>query len=278
MSIKRVAEERAASLPESFHVERKELFTREMAVRAFEQVPDVSRVKKSYFFAALTGLEVHLPHQIREVLISRGLCPVTECGYGDWIQKIVQQASFPLQHDVLEKMFKSIVAEIQTHINQAKQSLHPTFTEEDEKQELTVSKKLRNDIGLSSVKCLASALSEEDRSAGIQAAASQNAIEVIKAFLESGPCPAEIKKQLFVWSIQQGCLEIFSMFSPVLCATRESRTEAMLIACDSYQKDMLKNILLLGPVSERERQKVIDKFSKDQDMIKILSVSRSRLL
>ena len=199
MSIKRVSEERAGFLPESFHMERKELITREMAARAFEQVPDVSRVKKSYFFAALTGLEVHMPHQIREVLISRGLCPITECGYGDWIQKIVQQASFPLQHDVLEKMFKSIVAEIQTHINQAKQSLHPTFTEEDEKQELTVSKKLRNDIGLSSVKCLASALSEEDRSAGIQAAASQNAIEVIKAFLESGPCPAEIKKQLFVW-------------------------------------------------------------------------------
>lgn len=219
-----------------------------------------------------------MPHQLREVLISRGLCPLTECGYGDWIQKIVQQASFPLQQDVLERMYKSILADLQININKAKQSFHLTFTEEDEKQALTISQKLRNDIGLSSIKCLASVLSEEDRIAGVKAAASQNSIEVVKAFLESGPIPEEIKKQLFFWSIQQGCCEIFSLLAVMFCATRESRTQAMWIACEAQQKDMLEHILSLGVVSERERQKALNKFSQDQDMIKILSSSRSKLL
>jgi hypothetical protein len=235
----------------------------------------------SYAFAALTGLEVILPKQLEQVLVSQGLQGhVSECQFGSWIQSIIQQPSFPRIKEVAEHIHGIILNHIAKRVRDFKESLHSTFTPEDRQREYMLSNQLRINVGLDCIRVLSCFLSQEDRQAGLSAAARQNQISVIEAFLDCGRCEVGEKQQAFLWALETGCMEIFSKLAKEMLTTRQARSSAMLIASANRHSELLEAILQEGPVAEKDRQQALEQAirANEQEIAQLLRASRSRLI
>jgi hypothetical protein len=248
---------------------------------AFQQLPQQSSHSMSHAFAALTGLEVILPKQLEQLLIFHGLRgEVTECQFGSWIQSIVQQPSFPKRSEVLEHIHGIILNNVAKRVQDFKQSLHPVFTEEERLREYRISHQLRINVGLDCIRALSCFLSQEDRQAGLYAAAIQNQVSVIEAFLDNGKCEAAEKQQVFIRALEKGWVDIFSKLAPEMLATRQARSSAMLIASANRHSELLEAILQTGPVAEKDRQQALEQATRanEQQIAQLLMASRSRLI
>jgi hypothetical protein len=235
----------------------------------------------SHAFTAITGLEVILPKQLEQLLISHGReGQVSACEFGSWIQGIVQQPSFPTSKELLECIHGLILSDVAKRVEDFKQSLHPAFTEEDSQRECTISGQLRINVGLDCIRALSRVLSQEDRLAVLSAAASQNHVSVIEAFLDSGKCEVGEKQQVFMWSLEKGCMKIFSKLAQEMITTRHARSSAMLIASANRHSELLQAILQTGPVAEKDRQTALEQARRanEQGIVTLLNASRSRLI
>jgi hypothetical protein len=235
----------------------------------------------SHAYAAITGLEVTLPKQLEQLLISHGLHgQVSECEFGSWIQGIVQQKSFPKRKEWLERIHGEILYNVAQRVQDFKQSLDPAFTEEKSQRECTISHQLRINVGLDCIRALSSYLSQEDRLAVLSAAAIQHDVNVIEAFLDSGKCDVGEKQQTFMWSLEKGCMRIFSKLAQEMLTTRKARSSAMLIACANRHIELLEAILQTGPVAEKDRQEAFEQATRanEQYIAQLLMASKSSLI
>lgn len=271
---------------EEFPVKRKinegdevnEMLVDTVAQAAFGLVADQKEPSHHEFYD-LSMIEKRIQDQVKDVFTAdESSNPLIDCEYALWIQQAVAHIRSTSNADTRERINRILLSQLQNCIETHKKNI-PASAASQEQADFAL-KQLWYNIGSAFLSKLSGFLSKEGKEQALNAAASEGAIDVMKILLENGPISEDLKKQVFNWSIEQGCQEIFFCLAEQICATRQARTEAMWVALNAGRFDMLEPIFSFGTIAEKDRQEAIAKTRQVgyQELLVFLKSSRSKLI
>lgn len=250
-----------------------------VAQDVIEQAKEQPVQPSQHEYVDLGQIQHKIMLEVEQILTNKGVSEnLIDCEYALWIHQIASHPSFPAHRETLHHIYVILESELQKCFQTYKKNLPDSGALQDQ---ISYSlQELRYNIGVAFLSRLSGFLSPEGKEAALEAAARESAVEVIKILLENGPVSEEVKKQVFNWSIDQGCQEIFLCLAKQICGTRQARTEAMWVALNAGRFDMLEPIFSFGPIAEKDRQEAIAKTREVgiPELLILLKSSRSKLI